>query len=154
MSVTACLLFYNRDGDNLIFTCFYYRDRVDLLVSVKPWVKIDGTLNRRVLDRLLGAVLSHVLLKPGCSVYQVAERFHPALQPFQTRELIEVVRIPFPFLSFYACSRLVFHSWQILENMGCLDLYGILKRSKPGPFSKREPVEIGINLQLIYSLFY
>ena len=67
------------------------RDRLDLLVTVKPWVKIDGSLNRRVLDRLLGSVLSHIFLKPGCSVYQVAERFHPALQPFQTRELVEVL---------------------------------------------------------------
>lgn len=57
---------------------------------VKPWVKIDGGLNRRVLDRLLGAVLSHALLKPGSSIFQLAERFHPALQPFQTRELVEV----------------------------------------------------------------
>lgn len=57
---------------------------------VKPWVKIDGGLNRRVLDRLLGAVLSHILLKPGSNICQLAERFHPALQPFQTRELVEV----------------------------------------------------------------
>ena len=63
---------------------------MDLLVLVKPWVRIDGSLNGRVLYRLLGAVLSHILQKPGCSIYDLVERFHPALQPFHTRELVEV----------------------------------------------------------------
>ena len=67
-----------------------FRDRTELLISLKPWIKIDGKLNRRVLDRLLGAVLSHVMTKPGCTILQLAQRFHPAMQPFQIRELVEV----------------------------------------------------------------
>ena len=65
-------------------------DRLDLLVMVKPWIRIDGSLNRRVLDRLLGAVLSYIQQKPGGTVLELSERFHPALQPFQVRELLEV----------------------------------------------------------------
>lgn len=57
---------------------------------MKPWIKIDGKLNRRVLDRLLGAVLSHVMLKPGCTIFHLTQRFHPAIQPLQIRELVEV----------------------------------------------------------------
>jgi hypothetical protein len=33
-------------------------DEVDVLL--RPWLRIDGSLNRRVLDRLLGAVLGQV----------------------------------------------------------------------------------------------
>ena len=44
---------------------------------MKPWIKIDGKLNRRVLDRLLGAVLSHIMLKPGCTIFHLSQRFHP-----------------------------------------------------------------------------
>ncbi|EFX77102.1 hypothetical protein DAPPUDRAFT_321692 [Daphnia pulex] len=95
------------------------KDRIDLLVMVKPWVKIDGGLNRRVLDRLLGGLLSHVLLKPGSNIGQLAERFHPALQPFQTRELVE-----------------------ILEKIGCVEFYGIKKTGKAGPFAARTTLEI------------
>ncbi|XP_045025411.1 general transcription factor 3C polypeptide 1 isoform X2 [Daphnia magna] len=94
-------------------------DRVDLLVMVKPWVKIDGGLNRRVLDRLLGGLLSHVLLKPGSNMGQLAERFHPALQPFQTRELLE-----------------------LLEKIGCVEFYGIRKTGKAGLFAARTTLEI------------
>ena len=72
----------------LSFTIF--SDRVDLLVLVKPWVRIDGSLNRRVLDRMLGSVLSHILQKPGNSLRELADRFHPAIQPFHVRELVEV----------------------------------------------------------------
>jgi len=96
------------------------KDRTDLLVLVKPWVRIDGSLNGRVLYRLLGAVLSHILQKPGCSIYDLAERFHPALQPFHTRELVE-----------------------ILTKIECLELYSIKKRGKPSLFSSYAIPEIG-----------
>nr|CAD7425047.1 unnamed protein product [Timema monikensis] len=60
-------------------------------VSIRPWVRVDGSLNRRVLDRMLGAVLGHVMCQPGESIKKCEERFTPALQPFHTRELIEVL---------------------------------------------------------------
>ncbi len=69
------------------------------MVLVKPWIRIDGSLNRRVLDRLLGAVLSHILQKPGNSLLELAERFHPALQPFQVRELLEVGHVSIALIS-------------------------------------------------------
>lgn len=56
----------------------------------KPWIRIDGMLNRKVLDRMLGAVLSYCLLHPGLLMTKVQTRFSPALQPFHTRELVEV----------------------------------------------------------------
>lgn len=140
-------------------------------------MKIDGSLNRRVLDRLLGAILSQILLKPGCSIYQVAERFHPALQPYQCRELVEVHNTN-PFLkqsaSFTVLNRekiriyllqynfivgFLIRFWklffsQILEKLGCVELYGALRTGKAGPFSSRPTVEIGIYANLYNSTVF
>ena len=33
----------------------------EVIVAVRPWIRVDGTLNRRVLDRLLGAALGIVM---------------------------------------------------------------------------------------------
>lgn len=60
-------------------------------VVIKPWVRIDGVLNRRVLDRMLGAVFTYCLTHPGISLPKVQTRFVPALQPFHTRELVEML---------------------------------------------------------------
>ena len=32
-----------------------------MVVAVRPWIRVDGTLNRRVLDRLLGAALGIIM---------------------------------------------------------------------------------------------
>ena len=32
-----------------------------VVVAVRPWIRVDGTLNRRVLDRLLGAALGIIM---------------------------------------------------------------------------------------------
>ncbi|GFG28372.1 hypothetical protein Cfor_01748 [Coptotermes formosanus] len=60
-------------------------------VAIRPWVRVDGSLNRRVLDRMLGSVLGHCMYSPGVSIKSIAEHFSPALQPYQVRELIEVM---------------------------------------------------------------
>jgi hypothetical protein len=51
------------------------KDRIDLLVMVKPWVKIDGGLNRRVLDRLLG----------GFNIFSIFTKNFPDLSIFTFR---------------------------------------------------------------------
>ena len=82
-----------------------------MLVAVRPWVRVDGTLNRwdgslfpydcyqllklqsviqatycrRVLDRLLGAALGLVMQGPGQTVQAVLDRLCPALQPAHSR---------------------------------------------------------------------
>nr|CAD7262279.1 unnamed protein product [Timema shepardi] len=88
-------------------------------VSIRPWVRVDGSLNRRVLDRMLGAVLGHVMCQPGESIKKCEERFTPALQPFHTRELIEV-----------------------LEKLECLKLQVVKTSWKTTLFSKPSPVII------------
>ncbi|XP_076161731.1 general transcription factor 3C polypeptide 1 isoform X2 [Ptiloglossa arizonensis] len=89
----------------------------EIRVVIKPWIRIDGALNRRVLDRMLGAVLSYCLTHPGIALTKVQSRFVPALQPYHTRELVEM-----------------------LEKLKCLERI-ILKKSRVNLFSKPSPVE-------------
>lgn len=63
----------------------------EIKVVIKPWIRIDGGLNRKVLDRMLGTVLSYCLLHPGLTMVKMQNRFVPALQPFHTHELVEIL---------------------------------------------------------------
>ncbi|XP_031843956.1 general transcription factor 3C polypeptide 1 isoform X2 [Nomia melanderi] len=89
----------------------------EIRVAIKPWIRIDGVLNRRVLDRMLGAVLSYCLTHPGIALTKVQTRFLPALQPCHTRELVE-----------------------ILVKLECLERI-ILKKPRVTLFSKPSPIE-------------
>ncbi|XP_071552525.1 general transcription factor 3C polypeptide 1 isoform X1 [Panulirus ornatus] len=66
-------------------------DYEEISVAVRPWVRLNGTLNRRVLDRLLGAVLSLVMERPGISGRDIVCRFSPALQPAHTHDLLDTL---------------------------------------------------------------
>ncbi|XP_011252958.2 general transcription factor 3C polypeptide 1 [Camponotus floridanus] len=63
----------------------------EIKVVIKPWIRVDGVLNRKVLDRMLGAVMNYCLLHPGLTMEKVQSRFIPVLQPFHTRELVEIL---------------------------------------------------------------
>ncbi len=90
-------------------------DEVDVLL--RPWLRIDGSLNRRVLDRLLGAVLGHVSERPGRRVAQVCDRFSPALQPVHCRELID-----------------------LLADIGCVDVFRVVRSCKSSLFGPKPRV--------------
>ncbi|KAK7075976.1 General transcription factor 3C polypeptide 1, partial [Halocaridina rubra] len=66
-------------------------DYEQISVAVRPWVRLNGTLNRRVLDRLLGAVLSVIMERPGITGRAIVCRFSPALQPAHTHDLLETL---------------------------------------------------------------
>lgn len=59
---------------------------------LRPWFRVDGSLNRRVLDKLLGSVLGHVMLTPSCTLKCLMSRFSPALQPQHIKELAEILQ--------------------------------------------------------------
>ena len=63
----------------------------EVLVSVKPWIRVDGTLNRRVLDRLLGAMLGVIMQTPGQTLANLTQRFSPAVQPAHCREIVTIL---------------------------------------------------------------
>jgi len=64
----------------------------EVLVSIKPWIRVDGSLNRRVLDRLLGAMLGVIMQTPGMTMSSLMQRFSPAIQPCHCRELITILK--------------------------------------------------------------
>jgi len=89
----------------------------EVIVAVRPWIRVDGTLNRRVLDRLLGAALGIVMQAPGQTISSVAARLCPALQPAHARELIS-----------------------ILGELGCVELLRLIIPPAPTLFSPPAPV--------------
>lgn len=74
----------------LFFTFCNFSPSEEVKVVIKPWIHVDGSLNRRVLDRMMGAILSYCIKHPGVMLNKIQNRFIPALQPFHTRELVEV----------------------------------------------------------------
>lgn len=66
--------------------------REQVAVSLRPWIRICGTLNRRVLDRMLGTTLFLVLEQPGISGARVAEHLAPALLPVHVHELLHLLQ--------------------------------------------------------------
>merc|ERR1711981_688826 len=67
-------------------------DQVEIIdLLLRPWVRVDGTLNRRVLDRTLGAILGYIMQRPGLRISVICERFGPALPPQHCRELVELL---------------------------------------------------------------
>ncbi|KAG8234935.1 hypothetical protein J437_LFUL015503 [Ladona fulva] len=105
------LLSLEKDSESLEWNSTY-----KIKVMIRPWIRVDGSLNRRVLDRFLGSVLGHILQNPGCCIKDLGNRFAPALQPCHTRELLE-----------------------ILSEIGCVKLVA-LQMKKPTLFSKASKV--------------
>eukprot|EP00094_Tigriopus_californicus_P009796 TCALIF_09445-PA protein Name:"Similar to Gtf3c1 General transcription factor 3C polypeptide 1 (Rattus norvegicus)" AED:0.03 eAED:0.04 QI:37/0.71/0.62/1/0.85/0.87/8/0/1945 len=63
----------------------------EIHIRLRPWLRIDGLLNRRVLDRLLGAVLGQIMQFPGETLTMVFNRFTPALQPVHIKDLLLIL---------------------------------------------------------------
>jgi len=91
----------------------------EVLVTIRPWIRVDGTLNRRVLDRLLGAMLGVVMQWPGQTVSVLLARFSPAVQPAHSRELVT-----------------------LLDQLGCVQLLKLCRPAKPGLFTKHNTVTL------------
>ena len=85
----------------------------EVMVTVKPWVRVDGTLNRKVLDRLLGAMLGVVMESPGQSLQTLLTRFSPAIQPGHSRDLVT-----------------------ILQQLGCVTAYKLEREARVSLFSR------------------
>ena len=92
-------------------------DEIDVIP--RPWIKIDGNLNRRVLDRLLGAVLGHVMQRPGIPLRSLFGKMSPAIQPMHCLELLE-----------------------LLQDLDCVALNRLVITGKVGLFSSKEVTEI------------
>ena len=60
-------------------------------LKIRPWIKINGVNNRKILDYMVISLLNHTMSNPGSKLAKIADHFQPALQPFHTRELAEML---------------------------------------------------------------
>lgn len=56
-----------------------------------PWMRLNGSLNRRVLDRWMGSILTECLALCGCTVRDICFKFS-LLVPVDVMFLLEVLR--------------------------------------------------------------
>ena len=100
-----------------------------IAVLVRPWIRLNGYLNRKVLDRFLGSILSYVMERPGIKGEQISKKFWPALQPAHTYELLET-----------------------LIQIECLKRSKIIINAPVTLFSKRIPSKLGMSVLLFLIL--
>lgn len=91
----------------------------ELDVLLRPWLRIDGSLNRRVFDRLLGAVLGQIMQRPGQRIAHTCNRFSPALQPVHCRDLVD-----------------------FLAELGCVSLFRVSTAGQSSLFGPRPAVSM------------
>ena len=60
-------------------------------LNMRPWVKISGAVNQKVRTFFLAAILCQMMMKPGCSLRALMEKYVPALQPMHVRDLVEIL---------------------------------------------------------------
>lgn len=86
--LVPCIFFYLLSYEN------YFRDPKTSetygLVKVRPWTRLDLTINRDVLEKFLNSVLSKIIIKPGISLKALKKEYYSILQPMFIRELVEV----------------------------------------------------------------
>uniref|UniRef100_A0A182JAE2 Uncharacterized protein n=1 Tax=Anopheles atroparvus TaxID=41427 RepID=A0A182JAE2_ANOAO len=101
-------------------------DRIDtneksdkyIQIAMAPWIKIDGTLDKRLLYRWLSAVLLYCVAHPGVPFSVLFKRFN-MVSPFHLRQLLE-----------------------ILQDFGCVSLHSMQCAMKKTLFSVCKPAEI------------
>lgn len=74
--------------------CYYFRDpktpETYDLIKVRPWTRLDLTINKEVLEKFLNSVLSKIIVKPGIILKTLKKEYYSILQPMFVRELVEV----------------------------------------------------------------
>lgn len=73
------------------YNLYVFLRRPQMQLHVKPWLRVNGSLNRRCLDRWLATVLLHCISNAGVSLDQLARRFS-LLLPTHVRDLCEYMR--------------------------------------------------------------
>jgi general transcription factor 3C polypeptide 1 len=89
-------------------------ERKPLVIRPAPWIRINGSLNRRVVDRWISAILLHLVTNSGIDLKRFAARFS-YLVPVHLRYMLEV-----------------------LEQLGCIELW-TLASAKVSLFSEYSP---------------
>ncbi|XP_019546939.3 general transcription factor 3C polypeptide 1 [Aedes albopictus] len=95
-----------------------FKPKKTLSLSLTPWIKIDGAINRRLLYRWMTAVLLYCLSHPGVQLTFIYSRFN-MMAPVHLYYLLEM-----------------------LQDFGCLKMYSMEVRQKKSIFSTYRPVKV------------
>lgn len=66
---------------------FYYRETFPLKIA--PWIRVNGSVNRRVLDKYAGSILLYCIENAGLTLFTLCTRFHYLL-PIHVYEIVKV----------------------------------------------------------------
>lgn len=61
--------------NNYLSLVLLYSFREVIVMKPVPWIRLNGSINRRVLDRWLGSVLCECIARNGCSAQEICVRF-------------------------------------------------------------------------------
>lgn len=59
-------------------------------IKIRPWTRLDLTINKENLENYLNSVLSKIIIKPGILLKALKKEYCPFVQPMYIRELVEV----------------------------------------------------------------
>lgn len=54
-----------------------------------PWIRVNGSINRRVIDKYAGTILLHCIENFGLTLFTLCTRFHYLL-PIHVHEIVQV----------------------------------------------------------------
>lgn len=66
------------------------KERETIFIQPTPWIKIDGTLSREILNNWLGTLLIYINSHPGILLVDLAEKFN-IIKIFELRNLCEIL---------------------------------------------------------------
>lgn len=69
---------------------YHYRNTFPLKMA--PWIRVNGSVNRRVLDKYAGTILLYCIENVGLTLFTLCTRFHYLL-PIHVHELVQVCKI-------------------------------------------------------------
>jgi uncharacterized protein YlbG (UPF0298 family) len=66
--------------------------RKTIYIRSSPWIRVNRTLNRRVIDEWIGTILNHMTLNPSMMLSDLTKKFN-ILRPFDLRCMCEVLQM-------------------------------------------------------------
>ncbi|XP_037936910.1 general transcription factor 3C polypeptide 1 [Teleopsis dalmanni] len=78
------------DMQSTVQTAKTYITKDTIAMRPQPWIRLNGSLNRRVLDKWIGSILAECLVRSGCFVTDILARF-PHMYPVDLMFLLEIL---------------------------------------------------------------